>query len=125
MPTSQVIRVLVVDDHEILRMGLATFFETCDDLEMVGEAENGQQAIELCPVLRPDVVLMDVHMPVMDGVTATQIITKQYPDISVVILTYSPGAEPARRCIQAGARQVIHKTVSIDTLAEAIRAVVT
>jgi two-component system, NarL family, response regulator LiaR len=118
-----VIRILVVDDHQILRMGLTLFFETCDDFELVGEAENGQQAVELCDALLPDVVLMDVQMPVMDGITATQKIVQQHPQTHVVILTYSLEGSP-QEAIQAGARTVLTKTVSGDTLAQAIRATV-
>jgi two-component system, NarL family, response regulator LiaR len=118
------IRILVVDDHQILRMGLAIFFETCDDMEMIGEAEDGRQAVELCGVLLPDVVLMDVHMPVMDGISATRMIVQQFPHIRVLILTYSLGVDPVERGLQAGAQAVLRKTVSIDVLAEAIRTAV-
>ena len=117
------IRLLVVDDHQILRLGLTLFFETCDDFELVGEAENGQQAVELCDELRPDVVLMDVHMPVMDGIRATRIIMQRHPQVCMVILTYSPGVDP-QQAIAAGAQMVLTKTVSGDTLAQAIRAAV-
>lgn len=116
------IRVLVVDDNISVRLGLKALLEVCDDMELVGEAANGQQALLLCQQLQPNVVLMDVHMPIMDGITATSKIVKQYPNIHVVILTYSPGVTP-QQAMQAGASVVMTKTVSIDTLAKAIRSV--
>jgi NarL family two-component system response regulator LiaR len=116
------IRVLIVDDHEILRMGLAIFLESQDDFILVGEAENGQQAIELCDQLRPDVVLMDVMMPVMDGLAATTIITQKHPGIVVVMLTssFTGGREAEAR--EAGARDYMRKNVSGDVIAQTIRA---
>jgi two-component system, NarL family, response regulator LiaR len=116
------IRVLIVDDHEILRMGLAIFLETQDDLLLVGEAENGQQAIELCDQLQPDVVLMDVMMPVMDGLAATSIITRKHPKIVVVMLTssFTGGREQEARA--AGAHDYMRKNVSGDVIAQTIRA---
>ena len=115
-------RILIVDDHEILRMGLAVFLETQDDLLLVGEAENGQQAIELCDQFQPDVVLMDVMMPVMDGIMATQIITQKYPQIAVIVLTssFAGGREVEAR--EAGAREYMRKNVSSDQIAQTIRA---
>jgi DNA-binding NarL/FixJ family response regulator len=114
---------MIVDDSEILRFGLTIFCEVYDDFEMVGAAGNGQQAIELCGLLHPDVVLMDVHMPVMDGLTATRIMVRQHPDIPVLILTASPGVT-TEQGIQAGARAVMTKNVPNDTLADTIRAAV-
>lgn len=117
----RIIRVLVVDDNAFVRQGLSMFLEVWEDMRMVGEAENGQEAVDLCEQLQPDVVLMDLNMPVMDGLTATRIIVQQSPHIHVLILTSSLGVDP-QQGIQAGARAVIRKTGSIDTLAEAIRA---
>jgi NarL family two-component system response regulator LiaR len=113
--------VLVVDDNVSVRLGLSVFLEVHEDMRMVGEAINGQEAVDLCEQLQPDVVLMDIHMPVMDGLTATRIIVKKHPHIYVIILTYSPGVTD-QQGIEAGARTVIRKTVSIEALAEAIRA---
>ena len=121
MSPSKIIRVLIVDDHEMVRLGLATFFDTCDDLELVGEAKNGQEAIQLCEVLKPDVILMDVSMPIMDGVTATRLIAKRSPHIRILILTNSTGAKRESEALEAGASLVLRKTVSIDHLASAIR----
>ena len=122
MSQSQKIRVLVVDDHPILRLGLAIFFATQDDLDMVGEAGDGQEAIDLCGQLQPDVVLMDLSLPVMDGITATSIITDHYPRTRVVVLTNTLAAERKRAALRAGASSYLEKNVSNDTLADAIRA---
>jgi two-component system, NarL family, response regulator LiaR len=84
---SHKIRVLIADDHTILRLGLATFLDNYDDMLMVGEAANGQQAVELCESLHPDVILMDLTMPVMDGMTATSIISHDSPETRVIVLT--------------------------------------
>jgi len=81
------IRILIADDHEVVRQGLRSFLEPDADLEVVGEAADGEEAIRLARRLRPDVVLMDLLMPGMDGVTATQIIRQEFPDTEVVALT--------------------------------------
>ena len=81
------IKVLLVDDHAVVRRGLRGFFELLDDIEVVGEAEDGQRAVELVGELEPDVVLMDLLMPVMDGIAATAEIKARYPDVEVVALT--------------------------------------
>lgn len=117
------IRVLIVDDHEILRMGLAIFLETQDDLLLVGEAENGQQAIELCDQLHPDVVLMDIMMPVMDGITATHIIMQKHPDIAVLMLTSSFTGGREKEAREAGAQGYMRKNISGQVIAEMIRTV--
>src|SRR5688500_14696062 len=106
------IRVLIVDDHEILRMGLAVFLETHDDFILVGEASNGLQAIELCDQLQPDVVLMDIMMPVMDGITATQLIRQKHPKIAVVMLTSSFAGGREKEAREAGARGYMRKSVT-------------
>ena len=81
------IRVLIVDDHAMVRQGIATFIELQDDVELVGEAANGHEAITRVEELKPDVVLMDLVMPEMDGVTATREIKVRYPDVKVLVLT--------------------------------------
>src|SRR5690242_20511188 len=103
MDDHQIIRVLVVDDHEILRMGLAAFLETLDDMVMVGEAKNGQEAVNLCRSLQPDVVLMDLGMPVMDGMTATGIISRDFPTIHIIVLTSTFSDEKREAALNAGA----------------------
>ena len=81
------IRVMIVDDHAMVRTGLATFLEVSDDLELVGQASNGREAVDLCEQFQPDVVLMDLVMPEMDGVTATRIIRERWPQVQVIALT--------------------------------------
>jgi two-component system, NarL family, response regulator LiaR len=115
------IRVLIVDDHEILRMGLSIFLEACDDMMLVGEAANGQEALALCDQLSPDVVLMDLAMPVMDGMTATTIIANNYPRINVIVLTSTFSSEREQEALDAGAYSYLKKNISIDTLASVIR----
>jgi two-component system, NarL family, response regulator LiaR len=116
------IRVLVVDDHTMVRRGLATFLKVFDDLELAGEAASGQQAIELCASLQPDVVLMDMVMPEMDGATATRLIRKQAPRIQVLALTSFKEESLVQGALQAGAIGYLLKDVSADELAQAIRA---
>lgn len=116
------IRVLIVDDHDVLRSGLAIFFETRDDLELIGEATNGEEAIELCDELEPDVVLMDLIMPQMDGVAATEIIREKHPDTQVIVLTSFDEEGLVQNAIKAGAISYLLKNVSVDKLASAIHA---
>src|ERR671924_677611 len=87
------IRVLIVDDHGVVRSGLAAFLKAFDDLELVGEAANGRDALHLCAQVRPDVVLMDLMMPEMDGAAAVRAIRQQYPRIQVIALTSSREGE--------------------------------
>ncbi|MEO8612441.1 MAG: response regulator transcription factor [Chloroflexota bacterium] len=120
MSEPQKIKVLIADDHLSVRLGLKIFLETNDDMVIVGEAANGQQTIALCEALRPDVVLMDVKMPIMDGITATAIITHQHPEIGVVILTNSVPLEVAQAAYQAGAKAVLQKTTPPFEIRETI-----
>jgi NarL family two-component system response regulator LiaR len=122
MSESLPIRVLLVDDHAMVRRGLATFLGVFDDLELAGEAANGEAAIQFCAQLAPDVVLMDIVMPEMDGVTATRVIRRQFPQIQVVALTSFKDKGLVQDALQAGAIGYLLKDVSADTLAEAIRA---
>lgn len=116
------IRVIIADDHDLLRYGLATFFETCDDLHLVGEARTGLEAVELCDRLKPDVVLMDLVMPEMDGEAATRIIRDKHPDTQVIILTSFEDEERVYASIQAGAISYLLKNLSIEAVAAAVRA---
>lgn len=116
------IRVLVVDDQAVVRSGLAAFLSIFDDLDMVGEANDGAKAVNLCSQLRPDVVLMDLVMPNMDGAEATLAIRKHYPHIQVIALTSFKEDELVKRVLEAGAIGYLLKNVSADELAEAIRA---
>jgi NarL family two-component system response regulator LiaR len=119
--SSRRIRVLVVDDHAMVRRGLATFLKVFDDFELAGEAASGQAAIELCAQLQPDVVLMDMVMPDMDGATATRLIRKEWPSIRVLALTSFKEEILVQSALQAGAIGYLLKDVSADDLARAIR----
>jgi NarL family two-component system response regulator LiaR len=116
------IRVLLVDDHTMVRKGLSLFLKAFDDLEMAGETDNGAAAIQLCGEIMPDVVLMDMFMPDMDGVTATQAICQQYPQVRVIALTSFKEGELVRKALEAGAISYLLKDVSAEELARAIRA---
>ena len=122
MTDQECIRLLLVDDHTVVRSGLATFLMTCDDMEMVGEAANGEQALKLCAQAKPDVVLMDLVMPGMDGATATRLIREQCPDIQVIVLTSFKEQKLVKGALQAGAIGYLLKDVTADELAHAIRA---
>jgi two-component system, NarL family, response regulator LiaR len=115
------IRVLVVDDHKVVRKGLSTFISVNDDLELVGEAANGEEAIEQCAALRPDVVLMDMKMPVMDGPTAIGHMKARFPGVNIVALTSFDDEAFAQRALEAGAIGYLFKDVEEDELMSAIR----
>ena len=115
------IRVIIVDDHAMLRKGLRFFLTSFDDLELVGEATSGKEAVDLCGQLKPDVVLMDMVMADMDGAAATQIIRKQNPSVRVLALTSFQERDLVERALQAGAIGYLLKNVSAQDLAEAIR----
>jgi two-component system, NarL family, response regulator LiaR len=121
MNPSQPIRVMLVDDHAMVRRGLATFLKVFDDLELAGEADSGEAAVKLCAQILPDVVLMDLMMPGMDGATATHLIRQQFPEVQVVALTSFKEEELIRNALQAGAIGYLLKDVSADELAGAIR----
>ena len=115
------IRVLVVDDHAMVRRGLATFLKVFEDLELVGEAASGKAAIQMCAQLQPDVVLMDMVMPDMDGATATRVIKKQSPQVQVLALSSFKEEILVQSALQAGAIGYLLKDVSAEELAQAIR----
>lgn len=116
------IRVMIVDDHTMVRRGLATFLKVFDDLLAVGEAENGEDAIQVCAETRPDVVLMDMAMPGMDGVSATRIIRQRFPLVQVIALSSYKEGELINNALAAGAIGYLLKDVTADELAQAIRA---
>jgi NarL family two-component system response regulator LiaR len=118
----QPIRVMLVDDHAMVRRGLATFLKVFDDLQLVGEAENGEAAIHLCAQVLPDVILMDMVMPDMDGAVATRLIRQQFPQVQVLALTSFKEGNLVKNTLEAGAIGYLLKDVSADELAQAIRA---
>jgi two-component system, NarL family, response regulator LiaR len=122
MTPSQPIRVMLVDDHTMVRRGLATFLRVFDDLELVGETSSGETAIQLCQRIRPDVILMDLVMPDMDGVAATRAIRRQFPSVQVLALTSFKEEGLVQKALEAGAIGYLLKDVSADELAKAIRA---
>ena len=122
MGDSKPIRVMIVDDHDMVRRGLATFLKVKTDLQLVGEARDGEEALRLCGEVRPDVVLMDVLMPRMGGAEATRVIREQYPTVQVIALTSFQEHDLVREIMGAGAISYLLKSVTVDELAEAIRA---
>ena len=122
MSENESIRVLSVDDHEIMRGGIRYLLFAVDDIELVGEARSGEEALTLCNTLDPDVILMDVRMPGMDGIETTRLIHNQYPNIRVLALTSFEEKEMIQQVTQAGAIGYLQKGISVDDLAEAIRA---
>lgn len=121
MSESNPIRVMLVDDHAVVRSGLKAFLMVFDDLDLVGEAGSGEEALALCEKLRPDVILMDLVMPGMDGAEATRAIREAYPHVQVVVLTSFPEEDLVTEALQAGAISYLLKNVSADELADAIR----
>ncbi len=121
MADAKVIRVLIVDDHAMVRNGLRQFIDTFDDLSWMGDARNGSEAIEKCLADTPDVVLMDLVMPGMNGSEATRCILKQNDEIKIIILTSFYEQELVEQALQAGATSYLLKSVSAEDLAQAIR----
>jgi len=116
------IRVMIVDDHAVVRSGLSAFLLAFDDLEYVGEATGGADAVRKCLSLRPDVILMDLVMPDVDGAEATRRIKESCPDVQVIALTSYKEDELVQGALKAGALSYLLKNVSADELANAIRA---
>jgi NarL family two-component system response regulator LiaR len=112
---------MLVDDHAVVRSGLGAFLLAFDDLELVGEAASGERAIALCGQVQPDVVLMDLMMPGMDGVAATRAIRERFPQIQVIALTSFKEKEWVEGALKAGAIGYLLKDVSAEVLANAIR----
>ena len=122
MTESLPIRVMIVDDHLLVRDGLNLLLSTFDDLEVVAMAEDGQQAVDLCPQVQPDVILMDIVMPNVDGPTATARIRASFPDVRVIALTSFMEEDLIQQAVGAGATGYLLKNVSASQLADAIRA---
>lgn len=116
------IRVLIADDHHVVRRGLSMFLDGFPDLELIGEAATGAEAIRLCGECQPHVILMDMALPDMDGIAATRAIREQYPGTQVVVLTGSQDDNLVQAALQAGAIGYLHKNVSVNDMAQAIRA---
>ncbi len=118
------IRIMIADDHAVVRYGLSNWLSAVPDLDVVGLAANGRQAVELCGELQPDVVLMDLGMPVMGGVEAIAQIHQRHPDIMVIALTTSPDGTLVNAALDAGAMGYLLKDVQPDMLISSIRSVV-
>ncbi len=121
MGESNRIRVMIVDDHEILRGGIRFLLLAFEDIELVGEAQSGEDALRLCEEVQPDVVLMDMMMSGMNGAETTQTLLERYPQVQVLALTSFHDTELVQRAMQAGAIGYLLKGVSMDELAQAIR----
>jgi len=123
MVTTRQIKILTVDDHPILREGIAAIIQGEKDMVLVGEASNGREAIEMFRSKRPDVVLMDLQMPDLNGIDAIATIRQKYPQARIIVLTTYEGDVLARRALKAGATGYILKDMIRTELLEAIRAV--
>lgn len=119
---ARTVRVLLVDDHAVVRQGLKLFLGLDPDIEVVGEAANGEEAVTQAQALQPDVVVMDLMMPVMDGITATRTLRRLLPDTEVIALTSTLEEHKVNGAIEAGAISYMLKDASSDTLADAIHA---
>ena len=117
------IRVLLADDHAVLRKGLSALMTEYGGIEVVGEAENGEEAVKLATRLKPDVVVMDLMMPVMDGLEATLKILEQMPEANIMVLTTFGEAEAIRTALKSGAKGAVTKDLDPDELVAAVRAV--
>jgi DNA-binding NarL/FixJ family response regulator len=120
---SERIRIMLVEDHQVVRQGLAALLGSATDLEIVGSVGNGQEGVESYRTLQPDVVLMDLQMPKMNGVDATRQIRQEFPDARVVVLTTYDGDEDIFRALQAGAKGYLLKGMPFEELLKTIRAV--
>lgn len=116
------IKVLLIDDHEMVRLGVSSYLSIQEDIKVVGEAENGQIGYEKALELRPDVILMDLVMEVMDGIESTKAILKEWPEARILIVTSFLDDEKVYPAIEAGAAGYLLKTSSAHEIAEAIRA---
>lgn len=121
MVDSSIVRVLIVDDHEMVRRGLSILLRTFSDFLPVGEAANGQEALDMCATQQPNVILMDLLMPEMDGFKATELIRSRFPDINIIALSSASDTGVVTAAIQAGVTGYLLKNVSIETLGAAIR----
>ena len=121
MTEKKLIRVMIVDDHSMMRTGLRYTLQSFDDLELVAEANSGSKALALCAEAAPDVILMDMVMPGMDGAETTRLICRHHPQVQVIALTSFQEKDLVERALQAGAIGYLLKNVAADELAQAIR----
>ena len=117
------VKVLIADDHEVVRLGLRSLLENVDDIEVVGEAASGEEAIERAGALRPDVIVMDVRMPEMGGIEACRAIRSAYPEIKVIMLTSYSDDEAVFASVMAGASGYVLKRIGSQQLVDGIKAV--
>ncbi|MBF6634425.1 MAG: response regulator transcription factor [Planococcus sp. (in: Bacteria)] len=115
------IRILLVDDHEMVRIGVSAYLQSQKDMEVAGEASNGQEAVEMALELRPDLILMDMVMPVMNGAEATKAIIDQWPEAKIMIVTSFLDDDKVYPALQAGAVSYILKTSKASRIADSIR----
>jgi DNA-binding NarL/FixJ family response regulator len=118
------IRVLIVDDHHVVRRGLVFFLRTQKDLEIIGEAANGKEAVEQSKLLKPDIILMDLMMPEMDGIQATKIIKQEQPDIKIMMLTSFSDQDHVIPALEAGASGFQLKDIQPDELVTSIKKII-
>lgn len=121
MAESKKISVLLIDDHEIVRQGLRVSLENFEDFEVIGDTGDARKGLDICIKNQPDVVLMDIVMPIMDGVTATKLIREQCPETQIIALTSFDSDDHVQRALQAGAISYLMKNVSVEELANAVR----
>ena len=117
------IRIVIVDDHAVVRQGLKTFLDLQDDIEVVGEGKNGLEAIELVDKLEPDVILLDLIMPELDGIEATIAIREKHPDAKIAILSSFSDEEKVMPALEAGVVGYLLKDIAPDELADSVRAI--
>jgi len=115
------IKLVLIDDHQMVRLGLSSYFSLQEDIEVIGEAEDGKEGLELVLKERPDIILMDLVMEVMDGIESTKAILKEWPEEKIIILTSFIDDEKVYPAMEAGAAGYILKTSSAKDIAEAIR----
>jgi DNA-binding NarL/FixJ family response regulator len=118
-----VIKVLLADDQTLIRQGIRLLLELENDIQVIGQAANGQEALQMVESLHPDVVLMDVRMPEMDGVAATRALSERFPEVKVIILTTFEDDETVFEGLKAGARGYLLKDISSEEMAQAVRKV--
>jgi DNA-binding NarL/FixJ family response regulator len=118
------IRIMIADDHHVVRRGLAFFLKTQRDIEIIGEAGNGKEAVELARTLKPDLILMDLVMPVMDGIQATKLIKKEMPEIKIMMLTSFSDQDHVIPALEAGASGYQLKDIEPDELIKCIRKII-